>query len=158
MAELSVVASIIQIADAGLRLGLRLYTFGETAANANKAIIAISKDVSLTSSVVQELGEHLRKEHEAPICSENAIQTADRIVQECLRVFNELNEVLEKSTTRTGVGGKEKAKWIPTVQERLKWPFLKPKMDFLTSNLDKLRTTLLLMLNVIIYARQRSEQ
>ena len=158
MAELSVATSILQIADVGLRLGLRLYTFGETVANADKAVIAISKDVSLTSSVVQELGEHLKKERETPICSENAIKTAEQIVQECLHVFNELDQVLEKSTTKIGIGGKEKAKWTSTVKERFKWPFLQPKMDFLTGNLDKLRATLLLMLNVIIYARQRFEQ
>ena len=158
MAELGVVTSILQIADTGLRLSLKLYTFGKTVASADKAIITISKDVSLTSSVLQELGSHLKKDQESPICSENAIQTAERIMQECMQVFTELDEALGKSRTRMGIEGEEKAKWTSTVKERFKWPYLKPKIEFLSSNLDRLRATLLLMLNVIIYARQRLEQ
>ena len=154
MAELGIVASIIQIADVGLRLSLRLYSYGETAASADKAIVSISKDVSLTSSVLQELGEHLRKDRDAPICSENAIKTAEEIGRECLHVFQELDGALENSLKRLGVGAKEKSRWISTVRERLRWPLLQPKMELLRSNLDRLRVTLLLMLNVMIYARQ----
>ena len=154
MAELGIVASIIQIADVGLRLSLRLYSYGETAASADKAIVSISKDVSLTSSVLQELGEHLRKDRDAPICSENAIKTAEMISRECLHVFQELDGALEKSLKRLGVGAKEKSRWISTVRERLRWPLLQPKMELLRNNLDRLRVTLLLMLNVMIYARQ----
>ena len=156
MAELGIVTSIIQIADLGLRLSLRLYSFGETAARAHKAIVGISKDVSLTSSVLQELGEHLRKDREAPICSENAIKTAEEIGRECLHVFQELDAALEKSLNRLGVGGREKARWMSVLGERLRWPLLQPKMETLRSNLDRLRVTLLLMLNVMIYARQCS--
>ena len=156
MAELGIVASIIQIADVGLRLSLRLYSFGETAASADKAIVSISKDVSLTSSVLQELGEHLKKDRDAPICSENAIKTAEEIGRECLHVFQELDGALEKGLKRLGVGGREKSRWISTVKERLRWPLLQPKMELLRTNLDRLRVTLLLMLNVMIYARQCS--
>ena len=159
MAELGIVASVIQIADVGLRLSLRLYSFGETAASADKAIVGISKDVSLTSSVLQELGEHLRKDREEapPICSENAIKTAEEIGRECLLVFQELDGALEKSLKRLGVvQGREKGRWISVVRERLRWPLLQPKMEVLRRNLDRLRVTLLLMLNVMIYARQCS--
>ena len=128
MAELGIVASIIQIADVGLRLSLRLYSFGETAASADKAIVGISKDVSLTSSVLQELGEHLKKDRDAPICSENAIKTAEEIGRECLNVFQELDGALEKGLKRLGAGGREKSGWISTVKERLRWPLLQPKM------------------------------
>ncbi|KAL8818282.1 MAG: hypothetical protein Q9191_007975 [Dirinaria sp. TL-2023a] len=153
MAELGIVTSIIQIADTGLRLSLRLYTYGETVAGADKAATTISKDVSLTSSVLQELGSQLRKDQESPICSENAIQTAEQIVQECLQVFTELDKVLERSITKMGAG-----KWTSTVKEKFKWPFLQPRIELLRSNLDRLKSTLLLMLNVIIYARLRLEQ
>ena len=155
MAELGIVTSIIQIAEVGLRLSLRLYSFGSTAASVDNAIVAISKDVSLTSSVLQELGAHLRKDRDAPICSDNAIKTAEEIGQECLHVFQELDGALEKSLKRLGIGaGREKGRWISSVRERLRWPLLQPKMELLRSNLDRLRVTLLLMLNVMIYARQ----
>lgn len=158
MAELGIVASIVQIADTGLRLSLRLYTFGETVAGVDKAVVSISKELSLTLSVLQELGSHLKKDHDSPICSENVIQTAEQIVQECLQVFTELDELMDKSMTKMGIEGFKKAKWTSNLTERFKWPFLQPKIDFLRSNLDRLRATLLLMLNVIVYARQRHEQ
>ena len=61
MAELGVIASVIQIADVGLRLSIKLYTFGEIVASADRSVISISKDVSFTSSVLKELGHILDK-------------------------------------------------------------------------------------------------
>ncbi|KAL8904470.1 MAG: hypothetical protein Q9207_003234 [Kuettlingeria erythrocarpa] len=158
MAEFAIVATIIQIADVGLRLSLRLYTFGETIASADRTIISISKDVSLTSSVLKELGHNLEKDKQSRICSENAIKTAEEVVQECLTVFQEIDGMLEKTMASTGQAATAKAKWTLAVLGKLKWPFLQPKMQLLRSNLDKLKATLLLMLNVMTYARQLSER
>lgn len=47
---------------------------------------------------------------------------------------------------------------IAPVMERLKWPFLKGRIEFPRSNLERLKSTLVLMLNVITYARQVSEK
>lgn len=48
MAELALIASIVQIADIGLRLSSHLYFWGDTVASADRSIVAISKDVELT--------------------------------------------------------------------------------------------------------------
>lgn len=95
MAELSIIASIVSIAEIGCRLSTSLYTSGITVASADRSIIAISKHVSLTSSVLKELGNILQQDHEAKapservigtpkygrnIASANAIGTADRLV------------------------------------------------------------------------------
>lgn len=158
MAEFAIVATIIQIADVGLRLSLKLYTFGETIASADRTIISISKDISLTSSVLKELGHNLEKDKQTQICSENAIKTAEEVVQECLKVFQEIDGMLEKIVASTSQIGTMKAKWTSAMVGKLKWPFLQPKMQLLRSNLDKLKATLLLMLNVMTYARQLSER
>ena len=42
--------------------------------------------------------------------------------------------------------------------ERLKWPFIKGKIDLLMSNLEKQKSTLVLMLNVIALAKQEHER
>ena len=154
MAELGIAASVIQLADLGVRLSLRLYTFGKTVASADKSIISISKDVSLTSSVLKELGQWLEKDQESRVHSENAVQAADEIVKECLEVFNSMDKALTRSMSRLGL--QEGGRNIRTVAalERLKWPFLQPRMQFLRSNLEKLKSTLLLMLNVLTYGRQ----
>ena len=82
MAEIALCASIIQVADIGLRLGLRLYTFGEIVASADQSILAVSKDVSLASSVLQELAS-LFKSDAKPMYSDNAVKTANNVVSEC---------------------------------------------------------------------------
>ncbi|KAF6241463.1 hypothetical protein HO173_000173 [Letharia columbiana] len=161
MAGLGIIASVVQIADVGLRLSIKLYTFGEIVASADRSVISISKDVSLTSGVLKELGHILDKDKETGTFSENAVQTADGVVKECLEVFQEMENILVKKLPslergrREGKGG-ERAKRATIMLERLKWGYLQPKLQLLRSNLDRLKSTLLLMLNVITYARQVS--
>lgn len=159
MAELGIIASVVQIADVGLRLSIKLYTFGEIVASADRSVISISKDVSLTSGVLKELGQILDKDRETRTFSENAVQTADGIVKECLEVFQEMENILVKKMpglAKEGGKGGERTKKAVVMLERLKWGYLQPKLQLLRSNLDRLKSTLLLMLNVITYARQVS--
>lgn len=169
MAEIGLVASVVQIADTGIKLSITLYTFAETVLTADKSIKEIASDVSLTSSVLEELGQNLKKDQKSRLCSENAVKTAEGIVKECAAIFNEINGTLEttlekikpragseKANGRDGAYGGRK---LPVAAyERLKWPFLQPKMQLLRSNLDRLKSTLVLMLNVITYARKVSEE
>ena len=146
----------------GLRLSIKLYTFGEIVASADRSVISISKDVSLTSGVLKELGQILDKDKETRTFSENAVQTADGVVKECLEVFQEMENILVKKMPSLAKGdgrhGKsgERTKRAMVMLERLKWGYLQPKLQLLRSNLDRLKSTLLLMLNVITYARQVS--
>ena len=144
MAELGIIASVIQIADVGLRLSIKLYTFGEIVASADRSVISISKDVSLTSGVLKELGQILDKDREARTFSENAVRTADGVVKECLEVFQEMEEILVKKLPSLGGGDKngrggDRAKKAIVMLERLKWGYLQPKLQLLRSNLDRLK-------------------
>ena len=95
MAELALLASIVQVADVGLRLSLRLFTFGETVASADRSILSISKDVSFTSSVLKEL-ERVFEDDKAHIHSDDATKTAEAVVRECSDVFQEMDGLLLK--------------------------------------------------------------
>ena len=162
MAELGIIASVVQIADIGLRLSVKLYTFGEIVAGADRSVISISKDVSLTSGVLKELGQILDSDRETRTFSEPAVQTADGIVKECLGVFQEMESMLVKKLPILAQGDSgdwksgQRANKATVMLERLKWGYLQPKLQLLRSNLDRLKSTLLLMLNVITYARQVS--
>ena len=158
MAEVGVIASIVQIADIGLRLSIKLYTFGEIVSTADKSVISISKDVFLTSSVLKELGNILKEDLQSRICSENAIHTADDIVKECMGVFEEMESILVKKLPQLGCNEKEKAKRAKVLLERLRWPYLQPKLELMRSNLERLKSTLNLMLNVITLARQQANR
>lgn len=124
MAEFGIIAAVAQIADVGLRLSIKLYTFGEIVASADRSVISISKDVSLTSGVLKELGQILDKDRESRTLSENALQTADGIVKECLEVFQEMETILVKKLPNLEGRGKEgrgeRVKRATAMLERLK--------------------------------------
>ena len=157
MAEIGLLASIVQVADIGLRLSLRLYAFGETVASADRSISAISNDVSLTSSVLKELGD-LLKSDTSRIYSDNAVKTADAAVRECSKAFTEMDEMLLKKVPQLKNGDSAKQSRASLILERLRWPVIKGKIELLRVNLDRMKSTLTLMLNVIIYAKQVSER
>lgn len=133
MAEFGIIAAVTQIADVGLRLSIKLYTFGEIVASADRSVISISKDVSLTSGVLKELGQILDKDRESRTLSENALQTADGIVKECLEVFQEMETILVKKLPNLEGRGKEgrgeRVKRATAMLERLKWGYLQPKLQ-----------------------------
>lgn len=148
------------IADVGLRLSITLYTSRDIVASADRSVISISKDVSLASGVIKALGQILDKDMETRTFSETAIQIEDGMVKECLGGFQEMDSMivknlpsLAKGDGRDGTSG-ERAKRATVMLERLEWGYLQPKLQLLWSNLDRLKSTLLLMLNVITYARQ----
>lgn len=148
MAEIGLVASVIQLAGFGLKLSISLYSFAETVSSADKDMKHIAKDVSLTSAVLNELGENLKNDRQKGIASDNAIKTAREVVHECSEVFREIDTALEKGSGK-GTGKLSFGKF--------KWPFLQPKMELLRSNLDRLKSTLILMLHVLTYARKMKQ-
>lgn len=152
MAELGLIAAVVQVADVGLRLSDKIYTFGQTVASADESILFISKDIRHTCSILRTIEHNLKKDCEAELYSRNAVSTADTIVKECLAIFQEMDRALSRKITRIGLDGSS-SRVAVTALERLRWPFLKPKMMLMWSNLDKLKSSLHLMLNVFIYAR-----
>ena len=156
MAELGLIAAVVQVADVGIRLGEKLYTFGQTVASADDSIVFISKDISHTCTILKTLGSSLEKDREDHFYSHNAMTTANTIVKECLEIFYEMDSALLKTITRMGLdSGSSRA---AVALERLKWPFLKPKIMLLWSKLDKLKSSLQFLLNVFIYARLLVDQ
>ena len=95
-AELGVIASVIQIADTRLRLSIKLCTFGGIVAGADKSVSLMSKDVSLTSLVLKSLGEIMNSDGETRKLTPTAVKTTDNIVKECLKVFQEMKNIIVK--------------------------------------------------------------
>lgn len=111
----------------------------------------MSNDLSHTPTVLKELSRIIRSD-ESHIVSETAFQATKQAVTECLSVFEQLNDALDKSLSNLGIldtgEGKKKAKRETIALEKLKWPFKQSKMEILRSNLDTLKTSLTLMLQV----------
>jgi hypothetical protein len=156
LAAIGVLASLTQLADYGLKLSIKLFTFGEAVSNADKSIKNLSNEVSLTSAVLKELESILRSEG-AQYVSERAVEATEKTVQECFEVYNQLNKLLEKIL---GEGNSERQESLFKIKtlDKIKWPFLQPKFDLQRANLDRLKASLALMLQVLVYAKDISNQ
>jgi hypothetical protein len=161
IAAIAIVASVAQLADYGFKLSVKLFTFSQAVSSADQSIKGISNDVSLTSTVLQELSL-IFKADESRVVSAGAIEATRKTVEECMKVFAELEEALDKSLGNLGQGDGGKAKGKVgrgmIALEKLKWPFKQPKMELLRSNLDRLKVSLTLMLQVLSYARDVSNR
>ncbi|KAL9058453.1 MAG: hypothetical protein Q9162_001748 [Coniocarpon cinnabarinum] len=145
---LSISASIVSVAGAGIKLSTTLYTYAETAFRADESLKSIAQEVSLTSAVINELASILKQDDGPQICSENAVQTARDTIVGCKEVFEEINAALQQSL-KSATPSKPR---ISTIG-RLVWPLKEQRMQLIRSNLDKLKSTLTLMLQVLQYAR-----
>ena len=94
---LGVAASIIQVADAGLRLSNTIYTYINSLSSADKRLDRIARHVRLTSQVVSDIGDLFTQQQTAKFVSKNAVQTATETAKECEEIFNELESVVGKS-------------------------------------------------------------
>lgn len=144
MAEISLIASVIQVAGAGLKLSQTLYQYADTVASADRRIKDIAKEVQLTSFVIDELGHIFKQDQSSTLLSENAIKTAKETVQECSTVFTELDASLKK-TKKNALG-------------RFMLPFRETKIDLLRNHIDKLKSTLQLLMQVLTHAHQIASQ
>jgi hypothetical protein len=153
---LSIAASIIGIAAAGIKLSSTLYTYTETVINADKSVKDIARDLSITSSVITELGKLLGggddddDENKVPLASDSALETTREAVNGCDEVFKDIQKELDKCLD-LDYEGKGKAR-----MRRLIWPLVEPKLNTLQTRLERLKNTLVLMLNIMSYAKRES--
>ncbi|KAF2269260.1 hypothetical protein CC78DRAFT_575360 [Lojkania enalia] len=138
MAEIGLIASVIQVAGAGLKLSQTLYQYAETVASADRRLKDIAREVELTSFVIDELAQIFKQDESSALLSKSALKTADETVQECSAMFMELEAELKKS---------KKSK-----MGRLMLPFRESKIDLLRSHIDKMKSTLQLLMQVLTHA------
>ncbi|EXJ76440.1 uncharacterized protein A1O5_00948 [Cladophialophora psammophila CBS 110553] len=143
-------ASVIQIAELGGKLSVRLFTFSRKIKNAHQSIDSISQDIAATGAVLAQLGNELRKEDNLRLRSPAALATTENLVDSCNKLFTELNEAIDE--------GGNGHKLIVEFKKRLRFPFLEPQIELLRSNLERLKTSLLVILNVLILAEQLRSQ
>ncbi|KAF1849610.1 uncharacterized protein K460DRAFT_399726 [Cucurbitaria berberidis CBS 394.84] len=141
MAEpIGLIASVIQVAGAGLKLSQTLYQYVDGVATADRRIKDIAKEIELTSFVVEELGNVFKQDETSNLISKNAVKTANETMKECSTVFADIDATLKKSKKNT-LG-------------RLMLPFRDTKIELLRNHIDKLKSTLQLLMQVLTHAHQ----
>lgn len=74
-----VAASLIQIADVGAKLSVKVFGFYRHAKTINKSIKCLSRELALTCNILHELREILNEEGSSKICSNEALRTAQQV-------------------------------------------------------------------------------
>lgn len=146
----SIAASVLQLADLGGRLSVKLFTFSRKIKNADKSIASISAEIAQTGSILQQLGNELNKDDKLRLCSAEAVATAKVLVDECYKIFDELNDSLDARLPKNKV--------VAAWKQKLNFPLIEPQVDLLRTNLERLKSSLLVMLNVLIFAEQLRNQ
>jgi hypothetical protein len=94
--------------------------------------------------VITELGDVFKDGETSTLMSKNAVTTANETMKECSSVFAEIDATLKKSKKNT-LG-------------RLMLPFRDNKIELLRNHIDKLKSTLLLLMQVLSHAQQIASQ
>lgn len=143
---LGIAASVLQIAEQGAQLSVKLFVFSRKIKNVDKSIVSISRDIAATGAVLQQLGHELGRDEHLRLCSDEAVATAQDLVSDCKKIFWELTDTLDGGCSGNTV--------VLGWKQRLKYPFLEPQIELLRSNLERLKSSLAVMLNVLVFAGQ----
>jgi hypothetical protein len=138
---------VIGVAGAGFRLSLILNAVGCEIASAGMEIHSISKGVTLFSLMLKQVGQALQASDS--VHSSEALDTAQEITNECQMVFDEIQEMLDKVTTRRGDGTPSS----PSIQQKFRWCFKKGRVQYLLAQLESLKMSLLVILQILQLGR-----
>lgn len=131
-----------------MKLSVKLCSFYRQIKDADHSAQRLASDVSLTCSILHQLGKTLEQDSQTKLCSQQAFLTAQEVLEECERIFKQIQDAIEKKDPGSG-----KSRWERGTR-RLTIVILGPDLEVLKSHLDRLKSTMLLMLNVIMYARE----
>lgn len=184
MEAVGAASAILGITTAGVQCSVKLVTFAGQVKIAPEQIGFIAEDVSLSASILQQLGE-LAKEnmgYEPRVSDDNGnatnnnvkpvhdinttapkqsifnatgLETVLNLAKKCEKVFESLNKSLRKASKQLH----ERTCTSGTVKlsraEIFKWPFLFPGINTLRNELGSTKGTLMLMLQVAMLAYSR---
>ncbi|EXJ76837.1 hypothetical protein A1O3_10482 [Capronia epimyces CBS 606.96] len=143
MADIGPIASIIGVAGAGFRLSFILNAVSCEVPEYGLGLVhSISKSVTLFSMILKQTGTALQAADS--VHSNEAVQTAKSIAEESTRVFDEINDMLDRLRTKQISGDIS-----PTIQQRFRWCFRHHRVTYLLAQLESLKLSLFLMLQVI---------
>lgn len=143
MAEIGIIASIIGVAGAGFRLSLILNAVASEISNAECDIHSIAKGISLFSLMLKQVGKTM--EEGRTVASQSAIDTATEIRDQSQVVFDEIKNMVDLAQGRDDRGHLRSI----TIAQRIKWCFKKRKVQYLLGQLESLKLSLSIMLQIL---------
>ncbi|KAL8723796.1 MAG: hypothetical protein Q9181_007192, partial [Wetmoreana brouardii] len=149
MDGVSTAASLIGIGTVGCQIAIKLYTLATQISTASQRVTSISNDVSLTSGVLQELGEFMTSEaakNGTTIFSKSGLENTKHSAAMCESIFREIDQAARDASEQLRMRDKIIGKIKLSKSEKAKWPFLQPSIENLRIDLREAKGTLMLML------------
>jgi hypothetical protein len=159
-------STIIACASAGLKLSFTLYTFAAAISSAGKEMRQFAKDITLFSSVLKQLGIKMDEARTNGLVADEAFFLTKEIIDECRSIFNELEAMIEKATTKENVTVikmdeddfevKEvnRDKMTVSFGRRLLYLFQKAEISDQRNRLESLKSSLQVMLALITFTER----
>ncbi|CAG8938267.1 unnamed protein product [Penicillium salamii] len=144
---IGIAASLIQVAELGTKLSVKLFSFYRELKGDNESIQDLSNDVAITSAILYELGESLKEDEQAKLYSKKAFGFLQDVLNQCEEVIQQIRD-LTKYNENT-----EKTR-LQQITDMFRQVILEPRLDPLKASLKRLKSRMLLLLNVIMYAGQ----
>ena len=141
-----VVSGVLEISELAAKVSVRLYSLSRMIKEAIKPLEVLSNDVASIGAVLNQLGHQLKKAEDLQVGSSTLVTSVDDLVEECSNVFGSIDKALDGNNTGSRA--------ILGLQHYVHITSLKPQLVVLETSLDRLKTPLALMLNVLIYAEQ----
>lgn len=142
-------AGVVGLAAFGVHLVEILNKYSSSVKDAKGRINAILHDTKLTTSVLRQFKDHL-DEDTAVSMSDQAKQIAQEAISRCDIVFQDIHEILTGSRRPHPVNSAQLTVNL-NLREQLKWHFIEPRLELLRGNLEKIKSTLQLLMSVITW-------
>ncbi|THX69442.1 hypothetical protein D6D05_09007 [Aureobasidium pullulans] len=137
----TIAVSVGGLASLGIQLLQGLNKYAGSALDSKGRIKAISTDIGLTVQVVQALDTTIQDDANREMMHDDAEKLAKEPVVQCQEIFTKIQSTLPDIDP---VGIRKR--------DFVTWPFIEPKLELLRGNLEKVKATLQLLMNVIIFA------
>jgi hypothetical protein len=153
MAEVGLVAAIVQLAGLGATLSIQLYKVSDAIGTAGRESRIIAADVALFSQTLRAVGKLL----ERPLLqTDDMCQIARNTIRCCQPLLDDISDIVRE--LRPSRLRKSRKQHTPGFISRVKWLFRKPRVESIQKALSSLRANLTLLvasidLNEAIAAR-----
>lgn len=155
----TIAVSVAGLAGFGVQLVQVLNQYAGSATDSKGRIRAVSNDIKLTIEVLNVFKHNMELEAHRQCMSDGAGSLAMEAIQMCEDIFRKIEKLLHGAGGKPGVTNStgnqsNPAQVEPAISflQKLKWPLVEPKLDILRGNLEKVKTTLQLLMSVITFA------
>ena len=138
---------MLAIAGAGFRLSLVLNAIGVEMATADVEIQNIARAISNYAFTLKQLA--LTLETVKSITTQSAMETAKQIANQSQVVFDDIKEMADLDQHKDEHGNLRSI----AVNQRVKWCFKKQRLQYLLGQLEALKLSLSIMLQVLQFGK-----